>query len=143
MEVVYPARDQEAWREWLRRRATVVGGTIALLVVTGGAYLITRPPTGCAASPARKHALAVIAGHQDRTTGEPVERRYPRERFDCSDVASPSGVLVTASEQEDAPPAIWFVDARGQPHNVNMLALAWTPEFPTAPEGVGTLPGVR
>lgn len=134
LEVVYPELERLLRNDVLRRRLTIAASTAGLLLCALGAFVFTRPPTGCAASPARRSALEKIAEYRDRANGEPLDRRFPRKGFHCDDVSSPTGVLVAARETEDAAPVIWWVDAKGTPHNVNMLALAFTPDFPTAPE---------
>ena len=137
-EIVYPERERRLWQDQLRRRLKVVGGAAGIVLLGVAAYFIVRPPVGCDASPERQRAVATVIAHRDRASGETLDSRFPRDRFECSDAGSPGGVLISATENDDAPPAVWYVDGRGTPHNVNMLALVWTPQFATAPKGIGT-----
>lgn len=116
----------------LHRAAVVVGIIGALAAVGGGIFALTyRSPTDCRASAARQGAARTVGAQRDAVGQQPLSRRFDERAFRCIETTAPAGVLVAA--RDGGEPVVWFVDSTGVPHNVNLLAQAWTPGLSAAP----------
>jgi hypothetical protein len=117
-------------RLFRRHKRMVVGGG-ALLVAALAAVVFYPSPTGCTNTPERKHALEAIVSSKDPVTGATLDGRFDPDDMACRDSSRPRGVVVSAREQSGEA-VVWFIDASGAGHNVNLLAQAFTPAFTAA-----------
>lgn len=118
---------QQLWR----RHSRIVVGAGALIVAAVGLMVLYPSPTGCTNTPERKRALQAIVSSKDPVTGATLDGRFDPDDMACRDSSRPRGVVVSAREQSGEA-VVWFIDASGSGHNVNLLAQAFTPAFTAA-----------
>lgn len=120
-----------------RKRLAIRAALVTLLVVVAGvaARMYVAAHTGCGSSEARREALAALLEHRAAGDGAAtLGERAAGARFVCAELGAPAGMLVAMREEGGVEPAIWYVDQRRIPYNVNLLALSWMPDLPAAPE---------
>jgi hypothetical protein len=111
-----------------RKPLTWVGATLAVVL----ALVIFYPsPTGCTNTPERERAMRAVVSSKDPVTGATLDGRFDPDDLACRDTSRPRGVLVSARESSGES-VVWFFDAAGAGHNVNLLAQAFTPAFKPA-----------
>jgi hypothetical protein len=115
----------------LRRHRKVVTWVGATLVAVLAFVTLYPSPTGCTNTPERRHAMRSVVSSKDPVTGATLDGRFDPDDLACRDTSRPRGVLVSARESSGES-VVWFFDAAGAGHNVNLLAQAFTPAFKPA-----------
>lgn len=124
-----------ARRLFRTRKRELAGTALVALVALITVLAIHRAPDDCRRSREWRTALDAVRGARERISGETLGRQLGSARFRCVGPSTGEGVFIAASRGEESgdEALVWFVDAGGRAHNVNLLAEAWTPDLPPAP----------
>jgi hypothetical protein len=131
------AEDPVKTRKTLTRGGTIVVAGVAAIVLMYGAFgVYERVASDCRTTSTRRAALSLLRRQKDPATAEEIGKRFGGSDFTCAELGAPKGLLIAAHEdgERDGEGIIWWFDADGRAHNVNLIAQAWTPKFPGSPE---------
>jgi hypothetical protein len=122
---------QATLKRLMRRHRRLVLGAGAVLTAVLAFAIFYPSPTGCTNTPERKRAMRAVVSSKDPVTGATLDGRFDPDDLACRDTSRPRGVVVSARESSGES-VVWFFDASGVGHNVNLLAQAFTPAFKPA-----------
>ena len=126
-----PATAIQAWKRLARKHPRLVGSAGAAVVLLLAFAILHHPVTACTNTPQRKRAMLAVVNSKDPVTGATLDGRFDPDDLICRETDEPAGVLIAAQEKSGEP-VVWFIDANGAGHNVNLLAQAFTPAFKPA-----------